>query len=118
MSGTTVRELTADEIDRFRDALDALRGACDEYGFIFRRALDDERQVAVEPLLYGAGRVHVFRNAMLGKMSERIYDYADGFDAILASAMLTPSLEPEPAGWRRRYTDEDGWEKADERARG
>lgn len=118
MSGTTVRELTEDERDRLGDALEALRGVADEYGFVFRIAISDERQAAVEPLLFGAARIHVFRNEMLGKFSDRIYEYENGLDAIFVLAVLDADAELEPAGWRRRYTDESGWEKADEQARG
>ena len=112
--GTKVRKLSEDEQDRLKDDLAALYDAVDEHGFVFRIQLDDATQAAVEPLLYGAARLHVFPNEMLGKSSPRMYEYEQGLQAIFALAIVTPDADPdwEPAGWRRRYTDADGWTKA------
>ncbi len=104
-TGTRVTELTPDQREQLRMNLDELIAACDEHGFVLRMPIDEERSAAIEPLLYGAARLHVYRNENLGQTSDRIYDYGDVRMAIFGLGELCAKPDREPSGWRRRYVD-------------
>lgn len=72
--------------------------------------IDERRAVWIEPLLYGAARLHVGTPGGDGTPADGGYDdswdYASLADAMRAAAAwaLAP-WEPEPAGWRRHGVD-------------
>lgn len=110
--GPRVRALTPEEQDQLRLDLASLADATDDHGFILRMSLDDDLSAAVEPLLFGAGRVHVYRRENLDRFSDRIYEFENLIEAVFALGELTVDPDRDPSGWQRCYTERRGWRKA------
>lgn len=109
----TVRKLTDAEQAKLRQDLEWMKRVCDEYGFVARYPIDEGRQGAVEPLLFGAGRLHVFRDQDLGRTSEKIWDFVHVFDAFVELCELSADPDYEVKRWRRYYVDGEGWKYAE-----
>lgn len=104
----TVRKLTEEEQAQLAQDLETVKARCDEYGFLIRLPLEEGWQGGVEPMLFGAGRLHVFRDAELGKSSPKIYDFERAFEAFCELCELSVDPDYELKGWRRRHIDGEG----------